>query len=71
MKRNFDRMRAAPDRLSRRGPGFALRQRHHGLAEGAWRETVTHFKPEPWLVALEHDRLGPPVRPGHRPTANR
>ena len=42
-----------------------------GLDRGAWRETVTDYMPEPWLIALERDRTGLPVRPGHRPGANR
>ncbi len=52
-------------------PGFALRKRFQSLADRAWRRTVTHFKPEPWLVALDRERTGLPLKPGRRPAANR
>lgn len=50
-----------------RGETFA-RRRH--VARGAWHETVTHYMPEPWLLALERERIGLPFRPGHRPGAS-
>jgi hypothetical protein len=53
------------------GDGFAVRKQSRQGGDDAWRQTVTHFTPEPWLVALERDQLGLPVRPGRRPAANR
>jgi hypothetical protein len=50
------------------GPGFA-RRRTYGLANAAWRDTVTDYLPEPWLVAVT--QIEEPLRPGHRPAANR
>jgi hypothetical protein len=60
----------------RRTPRFVcgepnLSPRRHAIAHGSWRETVTHYTPEPWLVALERERIERPFRPGHRPSANR
>jgi len=49
----------------------AVPRRRHVLTRGTWRDTVTHYVPEPWLVALERDRTNKPVRPGHRQSANR
>ena len=54
-----------------RGPGFALRRRLAGLAEKTWRETVTRYMPDPWLVAMKRGRFGLPVRPGRRLAASR
>ena len=71
MERGTDRARKATTMPDTSAGGFALRRRLRALADGAWRDTVTHYTPEPWPVALEHDRLGGPVRPGHRPAANR
>jgi hypothetical protein len=59
-----DRLCPAP----RSTPGFAWRKR---ASQGTWRDTVTHYLPEPWLLALERERIGTPLRPGHRPEANR
>lgn len=41
--------------------GFAWRRRR-GQAAKSWRETVTLFKPEPWLVALAHEKARTKVR---------
>jgi hypothetical protein len=38
------------NKLVGRASGFAVRKRRRD-AESAWRETVTHYLPEPWLVA--------------------
>ena len=54
-----------------RGPGFALRRRLARLAEKTWRETVTRYMPDPWLVAMKRGRFGLPVRPGRRLAASR
>ena len=70
MKNCTDRDRVVREAVSERRPGLT-RRRRRVLAQGAWHETVTGFLPEPWLVALERDRIGLPVRPGHRPGANR
>jgi|GEM_PF-4511048 len=56
---------------SARGPGFALRRRLARLAEKTWRETVTRYMPDPWLVAMKRGRFGLPVRPGRRLAASR
>jgi hypothetical protein len=61
----------APEVPAAGSDGFAVRKRSSQGSDQAWRQTVTHFTPEPWLVALERDRLGLPIRPGRRPTANR
>ena len=71
MERGTDRARKATTMPDTRAGGFALRRRLRALADGAWRDTVTHYTPEPWPVARDHDRLAAPVRPGHRPAANR
>lgn len=68
MKTSTKLERQLLDALTRSGSGFERRQ--HG-AERAWRETVTDYLPEPWLVALERERIGLPFRPGRRPAANR
>lgn len=68
MHNSTDRDRVIREAMSGRRPGATRRR---VLAQGAWHETVTGFMPEPWLVALERDRIGFPVRPGHRPGANR
>lgn len=68
MQFSKDRARNKRDAMNRRGPGFARRK---NVAQGTWRETVTHYMPEPWLVALGRDRVGLPIKPGHRPGANR
>ena len=34
-------------------------------------ETVTHFKPEPWLVALAHEKSRMPVKLRGLPEANK
>ncbi len=68
MQVSTKREREAREALSGRWCGFAHRR---NMSRGAWRETVTDYMPEPWLIALERDRTGLPVRPGHRPGANR
>ena len=50
--------------------GFAWR-RHGGHAKRSWRETVTLFKPEPWLVALAHEKARTKVRLRDLPEASR
>ena len=63
-------MTAAPAHPPRHELGFALRKRLQSLAD-SWRQTVTHYKPQPWLVALDRDGTGLPFKPGRRPAANR
>jgi hypothetical protein len=70
MRNSSERNPVSREEADKRRLGFALRRRRI-LAEGAWHETVTHFKPEPWLLALKNERIGLPLRPGHRPAANR
>ena len=36
--------------------------RRRSLAKRSWRETVTLFKPEPWLVAVDHGKSRSPVK---------
>jgi hypothetical protein len=61
----------AREALADEGCGFALRKSWQRRGEQAWRQMLTTYRPEPWLVALARDRLGLPVKPGHRPIANR
>jgi len=51
--------------------GFAPRRRAQVLADRAWHDTVTHYTPEPWLIALGRERNGLPLRRGPRREANR
>lgn len=57
--------------LADEGCGFALRKRWQRRGEQAWRKLLTTYTPQPWLVALARERMGLPLRPGHRPAANR
>jgi hypothetical protein len=57
--------------LADEGCGFALRKSWQRRGELAWRQMLTTYTPEPWLVALARERMGLPVRPGHRPAASR
>jgi hypothetical protein len=57
--------------LADAGRGFALRKSWQRRGEQAWRQMLTTYRPEPWLVALARDRMGLPIRPGRRPAANR
>jgi hypothetical protein len=41
--------------------GSAWRRRR-SQAKPSWRETVTLFKPEPWVVALDHGKSRSPVK---------
>jgi hypothetical protein len=41
--------------------GSAWRRRR-SQAKQSWRETVTLFKPEPWLVAVDHGKSRSPVK---------
>jgi len=57
----------APSRAALlREVGFAWRRRG-GQGKRSWRETVTLFQPEPWLVALAHDKARTKVRLGDLP----
>jgi hypothetical protein len=38
-------------KLAARPSGFATRKRRRSAQLSAWRETVTHYLPEPWLIA--------------------
>jgi hypothetical protein len=61
--------RAVDDKVGT--PGFALRRRLRILTERAWHDTVTHYMPEPWLIAQRREHSSLPVRPGRRPQANK
>ncbi|ODR95850.1 hypothetical protein AUC70_03020 [Methyloceanibacter stevinii] len=50
--------------------GYAWRRRR-SQAKRSWRETVTLFKPEPWLVALAHDKARSPVKLRDQPEASK
>lgn len=50
--------------------GYAWRRRR-SQAKRSWRETVTLFKPEPWLVALAHDKGRSPVKLRDLPEASK
>lgn len=51
--------------------GFAWRRQFRGQASRSWRETVTHFRPEPWLDAVAHEKARLPVKLRDLPEANR
>lgn len=51
--------------------GFAWRRRFGGQAARSWRDTVTHFKPEPWLLAVDHEKARTPIRLRGLPAASR
>lgn len=51
--------------------GFAWRRRFGTHAAPSWRDTVTHFKPEPWLDAVAHDKARLPVKLRDLPQASR
>jgi len=57
--------------LADAGRGFALRKSWRRRGEQAWRQMLTTYTPKPWLIALARERMGLPVRPGHRPAASR
>jgi hypothetical protein len=48
---------------------FAWRHRR-GQSKRSWRETVTLFKPEPWLVAIAHEKARTKVRLRDLPEAS-
>lgn len=50
--------------------GYAWRRRR-SQANRSWRETVTLFKPEPWLVAFAHDKARSPVKLRDLPEASK
>ncbi|MEM8575850.1 MAG: hypothetical protein AAGF48_14640 [Pseudomonadota bacterium] len=50
--------------------GFAWRRRR-GQGKRSWRETVTLFKPEPWLVALAQNKARTKVRLRDLPEASK
>jgi hypothetical protein len=50
--------------------GSAWRRRR-SQAKRSWRETVTLFKPEPWLVAFAHDKARSPVKLRDLPEASK
>lgn len=68
MRTSTDLVRQLLDAMTNSGLGFQRRRR---VPRGTWHETVTHYTPEPWRVALDRDKTGLPVRPGHRPGASR
>lgn len=51
--------------------GFAWRQRGRCRASDAWHKTVTHYHPEAWLVAVEHEQMRLRVKLRVLPEANR
>lgn len=51
--------------------GFAWRKKKSRHTAQSWRETVTHYCPEPWLVALAHERARLALTRGALPAANR
>jgi len=64
MERSMDRARKATTMPDTSAGGFALRRRLRALADGAWRDTVTLYTPEPWLAARVARGAGP--RPARR-----
>jgi hypothetical protein len=38
-------------KLASKRSGFAMRRRRQQSEASAWRQTVTHYLPEPWLIA--------------------
>lgn len=69
--KNISSNQAATRATLLRELGFAWRRRLRGQAVRSWRETVTHFKPEPWLVALAHEKSRMPVKLRGLPEANK
>jgi hypothetical protein len=45
------RLKDLQDLAAVRASGFAMRKRRRDAESTAWRETVTHYLPEPWLIA--------------------
>jgi hypothetical protein len=41
---------------------FSSAWRRRSQAKRSWRDTVTLFKPEPWLVAVDHGKSRSPVK---------